>query len=178
MILRYLTISIIQVILMLVQFCFSWLIALSVTKDGHLRLLPSLFEPTDSLAIGDSDYWNNEMSYCMDWTISIRNYWLALNWGMRNPAYGFANIAGFDLQNYADYKLTGNPNIDVGWAGATIGSMLKTLTNGDGKKYFEYRKVWRWNSSYVCYLQLGWSLSNLEAGRKHLCVYIRPFVKG
>jgi hypothetical protein len=99
MILRYLFLSIIQVLLMLVQFFFSWLIALSVTKDGHLRLLPPLFEPTDSLAIGDRAYWDNEMSYCMGWPISIRNYWLALNWGVRNPAYGFADMAGFTINN-------------------------------------------------------------------------------
>ena len=178
MILRYLTLSIIQVFLMLVQFFFSWLIALSVTRKGHLRLLPSLFEPTDSLAIGDRAYWDNEMAYCMDWPLWIRNYWLALNWGMRNPAYGFANLAGFDLYNPIQVSFKGESNIDVGWDGAVIGTSLTTLINGDGKKYFEYRKIFRWNSSYVCFIQLGWSLSSLEAGRKHLCVYIRPFIKG
>jgi len=154
------------------------MIALSVTRDGHLRLFPSLFEPTDSLAIGDNEYWNTEMSYAKNWPWWIKNYWLSLNWGMRNPAYGFASLAGFDLYNPTQVSFKGESNIDVGWAGAVIGSSLTTLINGDGKKYFEYRKIFRWNSRYVCFIQLGWSLSNFEVGRKHLCVYIRPWIKG
>ena len=123
-------------------------------------------------------YWDKEMAYCMDWPVWIRNYWLALNWGMRNPAFGFADLAGFDLHNGSEFKSAGNPNIDVGESGATVGSLFRSVVNGDGNKYFEYRKVWRWNSTHVGYVQFGWSLSNLDAGRKHLCVYVRPSVKG
>ena len=161
MILRYLILSIIQVFLMLVQFCFSWLIALSVTKEGHLRFLPSLFEPTDSLAIGDRAYWDNEMSYCMDWPQWIRNYWLALNWGMRNPAYGFADMAAVTLKYAHDFTSFGDPSVDVGII-TTPGAVYRTIINGDGKKYFEYRFVRINSAKSAFYIQLGWSISTID----------------
>ena len=181
MIIRYLTISIIQVVLMLYSALTGWItIATFVKSDGHLPYpLRYLFEPTDSRAVGDGEYITNEGLWTMSYPVWLRNYMLCYLWScLRNPAYGFANLAGFDLYNTTQVSFKGESNIDVGWDGAVIGSSLTTLLNGDGKKYFEYRKIFRWNSSYVCFIQLGWSLSSLEAGRKHLCVYIRPWIKG
>ena len=181
MIFSYLTLSIIQVFLMLYSALTGWItIAPFVKSDGHLPYpLRYLFEPTDSPAIGDAEYLSKEGLWAMKLPQWLRNYILCYLWScLRNPAYGFANLAGFDLYNITQVSLKGESNIDVGWAGAVIGSSLTTLLNGDGKKYFEYRKVFRWNSRYVCFIQLGWSLSNFEVGRKHLCVYIRPWIKG
>lgn len=185
MYLRFLFYAIPQVILMLFQFCFSFLIALSVTKEGHLRFFPVLFEPSDSLAIGNRMYWDNEMAYAMDWPVWIRNYWLALNWGMRNPAYGFADWAAVTMRGADNFKTTaklGDKEIDVGDAGVVISSVFRTFTNGDGKKYFEYRKVWRSSIANVRYIQLGWSIPSAAAEFKdgikcHLCLYFRPAFK-
>lgn len=179
MILRYLTIAIIQIALMLYSALTGWItIAPFIKSDGHLPYpLRYLFEPTDSPAIGDEMYLSNEGKWAMEYPAWIRNYMLCYLWScLRNPTYGFADLAGFNLYNPTQITFTGTNGVDVGDAGVVIGSSLATLVNGDGKKYFEYRKIFRWNSSCVCYIQLGWSISNLEACRKHLCVYIRPFI--
>ena len=186
MILRYLTVSIIQVLLMAFQWVFSFLIALSVTRDGHLRFFPSLFEPTDSLAIGDQMYWDNEMAHTKSWPWWIRNYWLALNWGMRNPAYGYANLAACTMKGANDFYSTmpvSGPDIDTGDYGTVVGAVYREVINGDGKKYFEYRRIGRysWSKNLVWYIQLGWSIprdSLVDGNKCHLCVYIRPFCKG
>jgi hypothetical protein len=181
MIPRYIFLAVIQVILMLYSVLTGWVtIAPFIKSDGHLPYpLRYWFEPTDSPAIGDDAYLSNEGAWTMKYPQWIRNYMLCYLWScLRNPAYGFANQAGFDLLDPTNFISVGNPNIDVGDSGAITGSVYRTLTNGDGRLYFEYRKIFRWSSSLVCYIQLGWSLSSLEPGRKHLCVYIRPFVRG
>jgi len=181
MILRYLILAIPQVFLMLFSALTGWItIAPFVKSDGHLPYpLRYWFEPTDSPAIGDEMYLANEGAWAMKYPQWLRNYMLCYLWScLRNPAYGFADMAGFDLYNPHDFDITGNPNIDVGDSGAVIGSLYRTVVNGDYREYFEYRKIFRWNSSYVCFIQLGWSLSSIEEGRKHLCVYIRPFCRG
>jgi hypothetical protein len=159
----------------------GWItIAPFVKSDGHLPYpLRYWFEPTDSPAIGDEEYLSKEGAWAMKYPLWLRNYMLCYLWScLRNPAYGFADMAGFNLYSPTQVSFKGESSVDIGWAGAIIGSSLTTLINGDGKKYFEYRKVWRSSPTNVRFIQLGWSLSNLEAGRKHLCVYIRPFNKG
>jgi hypothetical protein len=178
MILRYLILATLQVILMAFQWIFSFLIALSVTRDGHLRFFPSIFEPTDSLAIGDRMYWDNEMAYTKNWPFWIRQYWLALNWGMRNPAYGFANLASFTIKECFTFTTTCKelPDIDLGEGGAVIGEVTRSIVNGDGKKYFEYRSIKMYSKTNCYYIQVGWSIpfDGGKVGDKcHLCVYFR-----
>ena len=184
MFIRFGFLAIVQIVLMLFQFCFSWLIALSVTTEGHLRFFPSIFEPTDSLATGDQMYWDNEMSYTKNWRWQwFKRYWLALNWGMRNPAYGFADYAGFSAINPVEFTTTadlGDKDIDVGFAGTVAGSVYRTVET-EGKKYFEYRKIKRRNSNIVWYLQMGWSIpakGPSDGDYCHLCVYVRLSVEG
>jgi hypothetical protein len=182
MIIRYLSLSVIQVFLMAFQWVFSYFIARTVDKDGHYPWYFKWFEPKDSLATGDEMYWNNEMAYCLNWPEPQRSYERAFNWGQRNPACGFASVAGFTIKSPAMFTTnrTESPDIDIGEAGVTVGSVYRILTNGDSKKYFEYRKIFPSLFGTYFYIQLGWSIPTLvreEGDKCHLCFYIRPFAK-
>jgi hypothetical protein len=72
------------------QVLLGWaFIAPFVKADGHLPYpLRSLFEPDDTLAIGDEMFRSREMA-------GITSYYrLAEAWGRRNPAYGYDALVG------------------------------------------------------------------------------------
>lgn len=183
MFLRYSLLAVLQLFLMVTQLCFSWLIAAFIDKQGHLPIFLKWFEPTDSLATGDQMYWDREMLFTKYYPERWQRYVRGFFWGMRNPAYGFADRAGYTIQNASKFTttrpVTSDNDIDIGDNGANFGSVYRTITNGDGKKYFEYRKVAKWNEKYAWFIQLGWTVpatTLVEGDRQHLCVYIRPRV--
>lgn len=173
MMIRYLLSAAIVLVVMVVQFCFSWLIALFVKADGHYPALLKIFEPYDTLATGDQNFWDKEMQGVTS------NYWRALHWGMRNCGYGAMGYMGFKKGVVKDYLTTG-AEIDIGDGGYTLGSVYRTCTN-DGVKYFDYKRAGRWNSDYGWMLQFGWSLNGVESAPKgdirRLCIDIRPRIK-
>ncbi len=180
MFIRWGLLAFIQFILMIINAVFSPIISLFISRAGYLPEWLSYFQTTDAPAIGDESFHQNEMSWTAAYPKFLSNYICGIAWAIRNPAYGFADRAGFIINNPHSFTTTrksGLPDIDVGETSAVVGSVFRTLINGDGKKYFEYRRVGRWNANYVWYIQIGWSipeLSFVNGERCHLCVYIRP----
>ena len=180
MILRYLIGSILVLLTMIVQVLFCWFIALFVKSDGNLPSCLKLFQPFDTLATGDENFWNNEMAYTKDWHWLPRNYWLALQWsGLRNPGWGMMGIMGFKKGEITDYTESAG-QVDIGDGGNVFGSVKRTCTN-DRKAYWNYKKVGKWNDTYGYMIEFGWSLCDVkrapEGDIRRLCIDIRPRIK-
>lgn len=181
MITRWLFLAIVQVILMIIHVLFSPIICLFI-RHGMLPWWLKVFQTPDALAIGDLSFHQREMAWTNKLPRWLGNYICGIAWAIRNPAYGFADMAGFIIDNPYGYKTTrenSQPEIDVGEGSAVEGCVYRTIYNGDGLKYFEYRKVKKWFFGDVYFfVQLGWSIPTvvyINGERRHLCVYIRPF---
>ena len=164
---------------MIINAVFSPVICLFLTEDGYLPSWLSWFQTPDNPAIGDDMFHRKEMS----WTKS--HYLYGIFWAIRNPAYGFADTCGFLVKGPATTSSVGTEGIDIGrdestgLATATFGSVYRTLRNGDGKNYFEWRVAGKWNNDLAWLIQLGWSLHPpvlADNSTHNLCVYIRPFI--
>ena len=172
MILRYLLSAIFVLIVMIVQFCFSWLIAAFVKDDGHYPAMLKIFEPYDTLATGDQMFWDNEMAGITS------NYRRALAWGMRNCGYGAMGYMGFRAADVRDATSTGT-EVDIGDWGYTLGTVYRTVKSS-GIKYFDYKRAGRWSENYGWMIQFGWSLnfnSYTRGDIRRLCLDIRPRIK-
>lgn len=86
----WLPLATLSVFFKLIQVCLGWLlIAPFVKSDGHLPYpLRYIFEPDDTLAIGDEMFRTREMAGTSSY------YRLAEAWGRRNPAYGYDSLVG------------------------------------------------------------------------------------
>jgi hypothetical protein len=173
MFLKWALLAFITVILMIVQTIFQPVIALFVKPDGNLPYFLKWFQPFDTLATGDENFWNNEMKGVTS------NYLRCLFWGWRNPAWGFMGYAGFITSNLSEFTSSGN-EIDIGDFGYTLGSVFRTVKN-NSTKYFDYKRAGAWNSNYGWMIQFGWSLNGVDkspAGEVcRLCIDIRPKIK-
>jgi hypothetical protein len=163
------------VLLMAVQMVFSPLIAAFVRSDGHLPKWLSWFEPTDTPAIGDENFHNNQMS----WTKS--NYLYAMFWGWRNPAYGFSAKCGIKVDAPQYYTQSGQYKVDIGRNQLTgdaivlLGSLYRTVYN-QGTRYWQYRRAGAWSKNYGWMIELGWNLELpfTDGEVRSLHIYIRP----
>lgn len=173
MFLKWTILALFTVIFMIVQTIFQPLIALFVKSDGNLPSCLKLFQPFDTLATGDENFWNNEMK-CIQ-----SNYLRCLFWGWRNPAWGIMGIMGFKKGEITDYTESAG-QVDIGDGGNVFGSVKRTCTN-DGKAYWNYKKVGKWNDTYGYMIEFGWSLCDVksapEGDIRRLCIDIRPRIK-
>jgi hypothetical protein len=178
---RWLFLAIIQVILMIIHAVFSMIICLFI-HHGMLPWWLRVFQTPDALAIGDQSFHENEMAWTKGLPLWLQNYICGMAGAIRNPAYGFADMAGVVFDKPSCFTTTaqpGKPDIDVG-DHSTFGEVYRTVFNGDGKEYFEFRLAGKWSASLAWYIQLGWSLpadGQFDQSRRHLCVYVRPFIK-
>ena len=180
MILRYLIGSILVLLTMIVQVLFCWFIALFVKRDGNFIWLFKWAQPFDTLAIGDENFWNNEMAHTKDWWWVRRNYWLALQWsGLRNPGWGMMGYMGFKVDNIKDTFCSGG-EVDIGDSGYRMGSVYRTCKN-NGRKYFDYKRACKWSDSYGWMVQFGWAINDVEHADRgsicRLCIDVRPLIK-
>ncbi len=117
----WLVLAPVAVVLKLFSFTLGWLfIAPFVKADGNLPYpLRYLFQPDDSLAIGDDPkvastvFQDREGAWTKTLPSYLRNYVLCVMWAcMRNPAYGFdSTVCGVR----ADIKILHNWGIDIDW---------------------------------------------------------------
>jgi hypothetical protein len=167
--------------LALVQFLLGFLLLAPVLviigKDYYPRWL-SWFQPTDTPAVGDQAYLDKEMVYTKTWPTWASRYWRAVCWGARNPAYGWLAAAGFTATKFHNSVAVGNENVDIGGSSYILGKVFRTVTNGDGKTYFDWLLAGQYgSSSYGYMIRFGWALnatSLVEGSRCNLCVGIRP----
>jgi len=179
MILRYIIGAILVLVVMIVQFCFSWWIALFVKSDGTYPYLLKVFQPYDTLAIGDQMFLDNEMAYTKKWHWWFRNYWCAFNWGQRNAGYGAMGYTGFKTGRVTWYAHYGK-DVDIGDHGYTIGTSEATAIN-DTKVYFNYKRAGRLSKNYGWMVEFGWVLKGIKARMPgeicRLCLDVRPIIK-
>lgn len=195
--LRWSQLALLVAFLMLVNAVFSPLICLFLNKEGYLPFFLKVFQTDDNPAIGDESFHQKEMSWVDPFIANklhitntaiagwLSRYIRGIFWAIRNPAYGIAAMLGFKVVK-TDYKveLTGTPNVDVGVDEATgkklytLGSSFATMTDDNGKVYFEYRKVAMRKDGYVYFIQLGWNIAPpfVLGTTRNLCLYIRPKV--
>jgi len=172
MIIRYLIGAYLVVLTMLVQTIFQPIIALFVKADGNMPWFLKVFQPYDTLATGDENFWNNEMAGITS------NYYRCLMWGWRNAGWGMMGYMGFKADTITDSTSTG-VEVDIGDSGYTLGSRTITLRN-NGTKYFDYKHAGRWTENYGYMIQFGWSLSFSSYNKgdiRRLCIDVRPRIK-
>jgi len=184
MFIKWSLLAFIQIVLMVLNVILTPIMSVYLIWNDNLPKTLSYFQTSDAPAIGDEMFYNKEMAFTHKLPVWLSRYIRGIAWAIRNPAYGFADTAGVVLKNAHDKVLVGPEMVDIGRDEITglpityFGKSIRTLTNGDGNKYFEYRHAGKWNNKLAWFIQLGWSLSNdTEDGSiKHLCVYIRPFI--
>jgi len=173
MILRYIIGAILVILTMIVQTIFQPIIALFVKSDGNMPWFLKVFQPYDTLATGDENFWNNEMKD------HPSNYYRCLMWGWRNAGWGMMGYMGFKVKNIVDFTSTGG-EVDIGDSIPKLGSVYRSCKNG-WFKYFDYKKCGSWTTSYGYMVQFGWSLNGCTEAPKgdirRLCIDVRPRIK-
>lgn len=172
MYLRYIIFAFISLTASLIAFCFADVIALFVKHDGQLPWLFKWASTADNPAIGDKDFNKNQMPHCDPETWWGR-YLLCRAWIRRNPAYWCDNFFGVTYKEGFEYTEEGQTDANIGRTELGVvygieGSYQRYMTNGDGRNYFEYCKVWRMNGLWHR-VQFGWHLHNPMVGQtRHL----------
>lgn len=182
MFIRYILLALIWIVLAVVQFLLGWLLLapwlVILQRDTYPAWL-GWFQPDDTLAIGDTMYGEREAVFTKPYPQWLARYVRGVMWGCRNPAYGWLAARGIIIPGTQyDFTAFGNPNIDIGDFGATFGKCYRTATF-NGINYFDWKRVWAWNTSYGAMVRFGWNLSApFKAGEvRNLYVDIRPRIK-
>jgi hypothetical protein len=165
MILRYLFLSFCSVILTLIAFIITPVLALFLDAEGNLKFGRSIFQPPDNPAIGDAS-WKKE--HPLD-----TNYELAVSYLWRNPAQGFQlGIAGADdfvLHEFAMPRVYGDITITAGMEVAIDGKTRIPGKTGWFKvvigKYWHYRSIKQWPFGIYTSSEFGWRLQGIAEGR-------------
>lgn len=158
----------------LLTYILAPILALFTTKIGGRRYLIKplhLFQTHDA----PLDEYQVSPYYTGKWTERFRNWnwFMDVCWLWRNPAYGFAQLAGYSQR---DMKLTIIQEQHYDWkSGRTNHSSLKAV-NGKGQKAFMYEGNYhyfkRWNVEYY----FGWKLRRSDPDQKAmLVVRFNPF---
>jgi hypothetical protein len=165
MIFRYLTLSLLSVILTLVAKLFARQIAKYVDADGDLPKNLYWFQPADTKCWGDKAFWENEGKW-LTW------YERSIEWLKRNPAQGFDRyVAGANewvLNELAMVKVEGDIEITAGMEVDAGGKRLlgKTgyykVTIGD---YWHWRNIKQWPFGIYTCSEFGWRLQGIAQGR-------------
>lgn len=172
MYIRYILSAFIGLTASLLAFIFADIIALFIQTDGQLPFLLKPFSTADNPAIGDKAFNRNQMPHCNPDTWFGR-YLLCRAWVRRNPGYWLDHALGITVKDgyYAWHEgnlLTNIGRTESGLVYGAEGSYWRYLTNGDGRNYFEYCKVWRMNGLWHR-VQFGWHLHTLAVGQtRHL----------
>ena len=163
--LKWILLVIVGLLVTIIHFVFSPVIALFVNNTGYLPSWLSWFQTSDNPAIGDQMFHDNQMA----WTKS--KYLYAVFWAMRNPGYGYDHWAGADITSPTYYAIDGNDYVCIdkvpGEPTRLIeGYVSRRVTTG-GKKYFQFRLIKRWSKTRVMRLSFGWDLhSPMRQGTK------------
>jgi len=185
MFVKYSILAVINIILMVINAACSPLIALFINRNGYLPSWLSWFQTADNPAIGDAIYGNKEAAFTAKYPRWLAYYIRGVMWGCRNPAYGFSNATGLTINLdvfFMPYKVVGDENVDIGFDEATqkpiytLGTVYRTLWNGDGKQYFDWKHAGRWSANYGFMVRFGWNLDPalLNGQRRSLYVDVRP----
>ena len=150
----------IAIVLKLFQFTLGWLfIAPFVKSDGNLpEPLKTLFQPDDSLAIGDDPkvspwlYQDKEGAFTKSYPQWLRNYVLAVLWGARNPAYGFDALVGINKNIEIVYSK--GQHIDFG-EGNNLGGRVIVTKTGHWNLIYAFA-IPKTNRGFL--ISLGWNL--------------------
>jgi hypothetical protein len=159
---RYLFLSFCSIILTLIAYLITPVLALFLDAEGNLRFGRSIFQPPDNPAIGDAS-WKDEHPYDTDYKLAVSYLW-------RNPAQGFQlGFAGADLwvlnelamvKVEGDITITGGINDGVdyllgktGWFQVSIG------------EYWHWRNIKHWGFGIYTSSEFGWRLQGIAEGR-------------
>ena len=179
---KYILLASISAFGKLFSFLFGWLLIapwIWVKMDGNYpQPIRALFQPSDSPAIGDSMYAENQMAWTSKLPRWIAYYIRATCWSTaRNPFYGFDSLVGFTIQNPISCVESGDPKTDIGLQ-ATFGCLKRSVRNGNGRLYFDYKVAGSWTNSYGYMYRLGWSINSFSEGyHANLQIDIRPRIK-
>ena len=159
----------VAILLKAFSFTLGWLFIapfILLGKDGNLpQPLRAIFQPDDSLAIGDDPavastvFQDREGAFTKSYPRWLRNYILCVMWScMRNPAYGWDALCGVP----ADIKITHNFGNDIDWGYGPNEEAIYTLG-----LQFILAETGHWNLRYAFKLpfsprgflcQFGWNL--------------------
>lgn len=179
---RYPLLALFWCLLATFQFLLWWLFLSPVLVLLKRDTYPSWliwFQPDDTLAIGDGMFGSREAAFTKNYPIWLSRYVRSVMWGCRNPAYGWLSYSqGLKVNNVHYFTEAGTPNVDIGDFGYTLGTVTRTLTNGDGVKYFDWKHAGKWNDRLGYMLRFGWNLQpEFKNGEvRNMYVDIRPFI--
>lgn len=172
----YLPLSLAMKILCLL---FADIIALFADKSGWLPDWLSWFQTLDNSLDGDLNFKENAAPYTGSNVVQLSKYETWRNrsaWIRRNSAYGFKiNVIGFHVDSAAIYKAHGNDLVSD--RPLSTGYVLRTRTNPNGSKCFQFYAVYKWHPKFCLRIMAGWKIWGANNVNKNIqfAVNFNPF---
>lgn len=152
----------------------AWLVTPFANKEGWLPSYLSWFQTPDNSLDGDKGWREEHMPYKED-KAGFQRWVNRSRWLIRNSMYGFKiDVLGFKLEEGFKFRYIGNP--EVSDRPLSEGWVLRTATNPDDKKAFQFYLIYPWSEKYCLRLMFGWKLwQKPTRGNKQLALSVMPF---
>ena len=172
-IIKWVSLALLGVVVTLANVLLSPIVALFICGDGYLPRWLGWFQTPDNPAIGDKAFQLNQMPWTLrlpDW---LARYFLCIGWAWRNPAYGYDQWAGFPVVGSTMYWSRGNERVNIardakGVCHVTEGWVLRRFVC-QGRHYFQFTALYRWNNSRAWRISFGWTLSIWDVRSGNRC---------
>lgn len=182
MYLRWLSLALLGIVATILNVVLSPILPFFIRAGQYPKWL-SWFQTADSPAWGDEAFHINQMAWTDRLPTALALHIRAMFWALRNPAYGYDDWAGVTVLDGFQYSHKGREDVNIGrdvqgMVHLTEGTLTRSLVNGDGNRYFEYTKLYRWNAKRAWRITFGWHLHpELKVGAKRLLrVTINPWM--
>lgn len=145
-------------------------------RDERLPWWLSYWMTYDNTLAGDYGWQTEHWQFRHKLPGWLGSYVGRVGWLLRNNMYGFAiDVLGCKAQ--PGYSMTISGDIRVSNRPLVEGLVIRTITNPDGKMYFQLYYVKVRNEKYCWRINLGWKLWNLQEGEKRqMVVSINPWM--
>lgn len=174
MIKRYIITAVIVLLMKVLTYLLAPLLALFVTKvKGREYLIKPLrlFQTHDAPV--DEYYYGGY--YIGKWTARFKhNSWfMRVCWLWRNPAYGFAQLFGYDQQGM---RITKHRDEEILWDKGHPNKSYWTALNARGKRAFMYQRQIYYYRQWCIEIYLGWKLHRKDHDKRcMLVIRFNPF---